>query len=410
MSKHYTIRDFFRQMPNGLLGRYFESRALAHGLDIATLPETKPDPWLAIWETLPDSARADMEADFRDIHAMSNEKGTLAFIDELQWQMQDRPDEAKAVVDRLSTLDNHFERAMVAFLDYPACWRGATRFCHADSLTTSWRKRKNLPHKDAAVDAESIDTLARLIGNYFQHTEGRGKHCVVEPYRRGDRDYFFAYPEDHSQRSVEWVDGAFNTRPHNPAFEVVFVYVKAEGTLDINFKGARKAVEALQGIFAQAILKLDELPPDPKDERVYDLAPLASRTFEFSAPATSGIEQVVVKKIRLSSIAKKGDRITLEADTDKDRYALHDLLTTLREKLPIHLYNVTQVELSASVTVNPDKPPKKVTIRITHPNSCSLKYDELDLKLRDMLDASGIEPKAPDPKAEATETAADATA
>ena len=43
--------------------------------------------------------------------------------------------------------------------------------------------------------------------------------------------------------------------------------------------------------------------------------------------------------------------------------------------------------------VDADKPPKAVAIRITHPNSCSLKYDELDLKLRDMLNASGIEPK-----------------
>jgi hypothetical protein len=51
------------------------------------------------------------------------------------------------------------------------------------------------------------------------------------------------------------------------------------------------------------------------------------------------------------------------------------------------------VELAASVTVDADKPPKAVTIRITHLNSCLLKYDELDLKLRDMLRASGIEPK-----------------
>ena len=40
-----------------------------------------------------------------------------------------------------------------------------------------------------------------------------------------------------------------------------------------------------------------------------------------------------------------------------------------------------------------DKPAKKVTIRITYPNSCSLKYDEVGLKLRAMLEASGIEPK-----------------
>ena len=67
----------------------------------------------------------------------------------------------------------------------------------------------------------------------------------------------------------------------------------------------------------------------------------------------------------------------------------------MARSLPLHLYNVTQVELAASVTTDASKPPKTVTIRITHPNSCSLKYDELDLKLRDMLDASGIEPKEP---------------
>ena len=54
-------------------------------------------------------------------------------------------------------------------------------------------------------------------------TEGRGTHCVVEPVRRGALDYFFAYPEDYSQHSVEWVDGQFGQRPHHPAFEVIYV-------------------------------------------------------------------------------------------------------------------------------------------------------------------------------------------
>ena len=63
--------------------------------------------------------------------------------------------------------------------------------------------------------------------------------------------------------------------------------------------------------------------------------------------------------------------------------------------MPLHLYNVTQAEIAASVVIDINKPPKTVLIRITHPNSCSLKYDELDLKLRAMLHASGIEPKEP---------------
>ena len=57
------------------------------------------------------------------------------------------------------------------------------------------------------------------------------------------------------------------------------------------------------------------------------------------------------------------------------------------------MYNVTQVELTASVVVDAEKPAKRMTIRITYPNSCSLKYDEMGLKLRDMLEASGIEPQ-----------------
>ena len=56
---------------------------------------------------------------------------------------------------------------------------------------------------------------------------------------------------------------------------------------------------------------------------------------------------------------------------------------------------MTLVELAATVWVDAGKPPKTVSFRITHPNSCSLKYDELDLTLRQMLEASGIEPRTP---------------
>jgi hypothetical protein len=55
------------------------------------------------------------------------------------------------------------------------------------------------------------------------------------------------------------------------------------------------------------------------------------------------------------------------------------------------------------VAVDNKKAPKSATIRITYPNSCSLKYDELDLKLRDMLHASGIEPREPTQETKAPE-------
>ncbi len=402
MARYYTTKEFFRQMPIALLARYFQALGLFNDLDFSAMKEGKPDELFTAWLTLTEAQRNKMDADFIGIFGMSCEKGFRAIIDEARHQLRETPEAITPFVEMLSALPGHFNRAMITFLDHNACWKGATRLYHADSLSF-WRKRKNLSHQPAAVDDASIHELAGRIRTYFHHTEGRGNNCVVEPYRRGELDYFFAFPEDYSQQASEWVDGEFKPRPHNPAFEVIFVYSKKEGSLDLHFRGSYKAIEPLQSIFATAILKLDELPPDPKDARVYDLAPLLQKSFDFVPAVGSGIEKVVVKKLRLSSRVKKGDKITLEADTATNHGAVYALLEQIGKTLPMNMYNITYVELVASVVVDADKPAKLVKFHITHPNSCSLKYDELDLKLRDMLVASKLEPRLPAEEAEAVE-------
>lgn len=252
---------------------------------------------------MPEKQRNAMDAEFRDIFEMSCEKGFQAIIDEANWQMREARATLASFIETLSAHPNHYHRAMVTYLDHAECWKGANRFYHSDTLAY-WRKR--MGHKPAAVDEASIRQLAGLIRNYFHCTEGRGNNCVVKPFRRGGLDYFFAYPEDYSQQSIEWVDGEFGRRPHNPAFEVVYVYSRQEGTLDLNYRGSHKAVEPLQSIFAQAILKLDELPSDPKDERIYDLNPLRQKGFSFNYDVVGRIKYVAVKKLRLSSRMNKG--------------------------------------------------------------------------------------------------------
>jgi len=396
MTRHYTTKEFFRHVPNALLKRYFDAGGVLVGFDFAAMSETKIDTLFDAWLLLPDSQRNTMDAEFWDIFEMGCEKGFHAIMDEALWHLaQDAdPNASPVFVDKLSALTNHFERAMVTYLDHPEFWKGATRFYHADTLPY-WRKRKHLGHPVAAVDAVSLAQLAQLISGYFHHTEGRGKNCVVEPLRRGALDYFFAYPEDYSQNSPEWENNGFAMRPHNPAFEVIFVYSQSEGSLDLNYRGSYKAIEPLQAMFTTAILKLPELPPDPKDQRVYDLAPLMQKSFEFTYDLSSGIDRVVVKKLRLSSRSKKGERVALEADTTNNPNAVYDLLDKIGLALPLHQYSVTQVDLAVTMAPEGDKPGKVVAVRITYPNSCSLKYDALDLKLRDMLSASGIEPKEP---------------
>ncbi len=396
MARHYTTKDFFRHMPNALLARYFQGKGVFGALDFAATSETRHDELFAAWLALTDTQRNTMDAEFRAIYDLSCEKGCRAILDEAQWHLaQDAdPNAANAFAEMLATLTSHYARAMITFLDHSPFWKGATLFYHADNLP-HWRKRKNLPHRAAAVTTAATQSLADRIRTHFHHTEGRGNNCVVEPLRRGDLDYFFAYPEDYSQQGPEWVDGQFGIRQHNPAFEVIFVYSQSEGSLDLNYRGTYKAIEPLQAMFASAILGLPELPEDPKDSRVYDLAPLMQRSFDFTYDIGSGIESVTVKKLRLSSRATRGERISLEADTTRDPNAVYALLDRISAAMPMHQYSVTQVDLAVSVVVEADRPPKLVNIRITHPNTCSLKYDELGLKLRDMLNASGIEPREP---------------
>ena len=185
---------------------------------------------------------------------------------------------------------------------------------------------------------------------------------------------------------------------------MVFVYSQQDGTLDLNFDGPYRAVEPLQGMFATAILKLDRLPPDPTDESVYDLEPLRWRDFACVYDVGNEIEKVAVTKVGLSSRQRQGDRITVEADASGNPEAVYDLLEQVAQSVPLDRYHVTEVELAAWATMDPAKPAVQVPIRIARPNSCSLKYDERDLKLRAMLEASGIELKEPPPERPAHES------
>jgi hypothetical protein len=391
MSRHYSVREFFRQMPNVLLWRYFQLRRLFCDLDFNAMTETRPDALLKAWNDLPENDRKPIEAEFREIFDLSSEKGFIAIRDEAKWRLGQDPGAFAALMEELAELPGYFERAMITFLNHNDLWRGATYFHHADALPY-WRMRRGLPPKKAAIDLGNRTHLAQEIGNWFREAEGRGRNCVIELLRRDDRDYFFAYPEDFSQQSLEWEAGQFSRRPHKPAFEVVFVWSEQEGTLELNHRGSSEAKDNLQEIFTRIILKLDELPLEPKDQRGYNLNPLRRRDFQFVYSADSGIESVAVRRLRLSSKLRQGDRITVEADTSENRWALYDLLEEVGRSLPLSQWNVTWAEISARL-LKGDIRAKTHTFHVSWPNSCSLKYDDVGLMLRAMLKASGIEPK-----------------
>jgi len=380
-------------MPNSLLARYFLAREVLQDFDFAAMRETKVEPLFAAWMGVPEAQRARIEVELREINDMSNEKGVKAILDEGEFHLDEEGEHA-AFVTLLMAMPGHHDRAMTAFLDFPSLWKGATRLYHADTLSY-WRKRKNLPRKQAGVEPANIEALSTRIKSYYQASDGRAKRCRVEPYRRGELEYFFAFPEDYPVNAPEWEGDELALQSRHPPFEIIFVWDAKDGRLDLYLSGDKKAVEPLQAIFAETILGCDELPEDPADNRVYELLPLRRKDFVFTWEAASGIESVRVNKLRLA--LNKDRKLTLEANPKNDPQAVYKLLEQLA--LQSHEYFVDQVGITANVRLNPTAPAKTVTFKLTFPNSCSLKYDEVGLKLRAMLEASGIEPKPPEGKA-----------
>ena len=93
--------------------------------------------------------------------------------------------------------------------------------------------------------------------------------------------------------------------------------------------------------------------------------------------------------MRLTLKSSKKERITLEANTAKKPKAVYEL----RDELSLPPHFITQLAVKVTFEAEAGKRAKTRTFNITYPNSCALNHDGLDLKIRKMLAASGIEPR-----------------
>lgn len=385
MARQYSPTQFFRCVPNALLARYFhEKHGVLMEVEFDKLKKNEVEPMFESYMALPEDKIAAIEAECQDIDAMACQGGITALTDEADFHRD------KVFPEAISSIDGYHGKVMWAFLDHVGYWLGATLFLHSDNIAESyWKKRNDLPHMQPYVEKEDTDRLAQAISHFFHSTEGRGRNCKVEVFRRYKREYFFAYPEDYAQSGVEWVRNSLSTRARHPAFEIIFVYCQAEGSLDIYAPRNTKYIPDLQQMFAETILKLGELDEFAAENRVYALDALADTDFVFLYPVDCGIESVAVRSLRLSLMTGKKRRVTVEADPSQNPKAVYEVMESL--KLPA--FHVTQAEIKVNFASNRSISGGRTrTFKISYPNWCALRHDGRDLIIRQMLADSGIEP------------------
>lgn len=400
MPRHYSPHTFFRQAPNSYLKRYFHKLKLLKKFDFDGLKKSQVDQIYEEFARISLEQLRRIETDFRDIYALACESGIKALVREAR-------EEGFDLKDRIKDDDaGDFDLAFWAFLNAKRVFDRALRFAHADELPPRyWKKRTGLPQRQVRDLDKRKKELADALSYYFRTHEGRGYRCQIDHFKRDDLDYFFAFPEDYAKTTIEWQKEGLARRQQKPAFEVIFVYAGKSGTLDVYYEGSIKIVRDLQTLFARTILR-SELPEEKKHELVYDLNMLKAGVPEFSFEARSGIKSVRVKRLGLAVLGGLHKKIMLEADSSENANAVYDLLAQVIQlegapscqvcnRIPIALVNISHVSMQVEFEADGTRGRNSKSFSLSYPNSCTLKHDERDLLLREMLVKWGFEKPAP---------------
>jgi len=401
MAGQYELKKFLIHVANVILKEYFERIGWNPGVDWDQLPETKANigPLFEAIQKAPDDVRAQVNRDFQQINEMATEGGVRTIIDEGHHPMHGRLDLGEELKDVGGLHDQVFR----VFLDYPAqdgrpsLFDVARQFNKADNLPgRSWRKRSGVPtveHAQARDDEvakkleEGRKRLEKALQSYYRIKEGRGFGCEVNHFERGDRLYWFAYVRDYDSVNLEWGDSGLERRGFKPVFEVIFVYSNADCSLDIYVKGDKNTVAELQTLWARAVLGTEDLGTPPERGIEYELNVLKT-TRQLPFRLQDGIQAVRVSGLRLSYIGdKKNRRITLEANTRRDPNAVFALMDELLStgNLSLDIVNITQAIINFVFAADTRRGTKTITARISHPNSCSLKYEPKEEIARNYL-------------------------
>ena len=153
----------------------------------------------------------------------------------------------------------------------------------------------------------------RLAVAHLYREQGRGHRCTVEPYERDECLYLFVYLDDytlthtaHDERGnlVRW--------PLRPAFEVVYVYRRATGTLDLVARGERRWRSALRDLFCEHVLG-GPAPLAPV-ARPYRLNRLIDRAFPLATDPIRGVLGATIRRLRVIDSQSPERRVVLEAN------------------------------------------------------------------------------------------------
>lgn len=316
MAGQYTVLKVLKCLSPPLLRDYLERRAKLP--DLASMAEEARDS-AKVWKIIPREKAQAVEADLRDVFDLADEKGIACLLDEAAFHGVD----LKARFDGVEGLEN---RALVALLEHPSIFSVASLIRQADGLRgNSWARWAGFPTV-SHVTAEMAEAIANDVGALFMKKEGRGLPCEAQRYLRHEtHEYLFLFPADHARASLVYDEsGKLLSRTSREAFEVVFVYDSAGGTLALWAKVDSRTKKKLRSVFSTVVFGQDIEALD-QAATAYHLDALSRENAVFATDPADGIVQVIIKRIGLVPIGRY-EKIILEAAGEGHDQAVASLI------------------------------------------------------------------------------------
>lgn len=377
----FSLPSFLRRAPNALLKNYFATYPAFTDFDWESVSERRVESVFERCMAMPVADRERVLRTFRRVETLANSEGSTVLIEAAR-------DEEEEIALQLSAMRSSRERALWTFMHHPKVFENARTLAHIDRLPKrSWETRK-VPATPSFQVTDGMKTeLGLRIAAFFQTIQGRGEQCKVDHGSRdGDVEYFFAYPADYADELIGYDDqGQFERKSYHPAFEIVFGYHPADGTLDIYAQGGDEIRTHLACAFCAAVLGIEQAP-EPWPLPCFDLELFKNRSLTFPTKPTDPFSLVRLKGMRLQYHAGHGGKIMVEVDGRRKEGSVHDLIAEKFNEKHARLADATVLSVVLQAFIRtPAGKERSLTFRLTAPSMCDLEDTPEELKLRQYL-------------------------
>lgn len=379
----YSPKKVIRSISKALLQRYFAGRKLLGDFKWSEYKEGDPVAIIEAMEELDAKVKEAMDADFATVNELATDGGSRLIYEEASYLK-------KPWAKKLDDMANDFERALLALIEdrhlIETVWACNEMDRFGESRWQRWNVGKRLQVND---DEQHQDRLKKALREIFKH-EGRGKHCHLDPVERRDPERYclFAYPEDYPKTDLGYDNkGQFARHIRRTATEIIFVYRREDGVLEMIASGDQKRREKIAGAFCKEILGLKVLP-DPRANPPFSLDVLKRGDFAFKTAPADNVERVELRLLRFDLPGKGYRRLVLSGRPTPDmpnvlRGMIDEAINTT--KVPLSELHVSQARLSFRFRGQTGKRGKTLTFEVTYPDRCNLKDHGLDVVAKKYL-------------------------